>query len=74
MYIVNPAVIPKGKKHPCNKRVADFLIYKKQLPLLARVGEVWYFAKTEALEEALKALPFWLKLVEKGGSHIDRKT
>jgi hypothetical protein len=72
MYIVNPETIPKDKKYACGNLTAKFLIYQKNLPLLSRVGKVWYFAKTEALEEALKALPLWLKLMEKGGSHIGK--
>ena len=68
MYVVNPETIPK--KYACSKTVAHFLIYQRNLPLLSRAGKVWYFARTKALEDALGALPFWLKIMEKGGSYI----
>jgi hypothetical protein len=72
MYIVNPETIPKDKKYACNNLVAKFLIYQKNIPLFAREGKTWYFARTEILREALKELPFWLKIMEKGGSYIDK--
>jgi hypothetical protein len=63
MYITNPETIPK--KYACKKHLARFLIYNKNLPLLAREGNIWYFAKTTALEKALEEVPIWISVSEK---------
>jgi hypothetical protein len=62
MYIINPEKVPKFETFKCTRLLAEFLIYKKHLPLFAREGSrLFLFAKTEALENALKETPFYIK-------------
>jgi hypothetical protein len=61
VYITNPEVIDKNKIYFCNGIIGEFLIYQKNLPLFCKKGRLFGFSKTDALEKALKELPFWLK-------------
>jgi hypothetical protein len=62
MYITNPEKIPKFETFKCGRLLAEYLIYTKHLPLFAREGSKFFlFAKTEALENAVKETPFWIK-------------
>lgn len=64
MYITNPESIPKNKIYFCNGIISEWLIYQKKLPLLCKNGRQFGFMKTDALEKALKELPFWLKVTK----------
>ena len=52
-------------RYRCNKILADYLIYKLHLPLLAVKGKNYYFSDTPLLQEILRHLPLWLKLAKK---------
>ena len=62
MYLMNPEVIPKEKIFYCNGILANYLIYTCNFPLFAKKGREYGFARTEALEEILEKLPFWLRV------------
>ncbi len=63
MFITNPEKIPKAKMYLCNETVAMWLIYKKHLPLFSLKDGVYGFAKTEALDNALKDMGIVLKVL-----------
>jgi hypothetical protein len=65
MYIKNIENFGKDKLFSCKKQLAIWLQEKHKIPLLAKDGNVYYFAKTEALAEALKKLPLPMKLFMK---------
>jgi hypothetical protein len=65
MYITNPEVVSEDKIYWCNGVISEWLIFQKHLPLLSKKGRCFGFAKTEKLAEALKDLPFWLKIAKK---------
>jgi hypothetical protein len=46
----------------CNGLIANWLITNAKLPLMARNGRDFMFAKTEALEGVLKKIPWWMKV------------
>jgi hypothetical protein len=58
----NPEVILD--KFECNHIVANWLIYKKHLPLLGLKNQVYYFAKTDELKKAMKEMPIYVKMME----------
>ena len=62
MYILNPKNIPKNRMYVCNGLIANWLITNAKLPLMARNGRDFMFAKTEVLEGALKKIPWWMKV------------
>ena len=45
----------------CNKKVANYLI-KNKIPLLLKKNGVFYFAKTEQLNDVLDKMPWHKKL------------
>lgn len=61
MYINNPEVIKDLYK--CNEIVAHWLIYHG-VPIFSQDKYYCYFSKTELLEEKLKNLPLWLKILQ----------
>jgi hypothetical protein len=63
VYITNPDKLPQDKIYWCNGIVAEWLIYEKHFPLLSKDGRRFGFAKTEKLENVLKDLPIWLRVV-----------
>ena len=65
MYIVNPEKLDKDTVYICKKAEASWLVLTKRLPLLARKGDDWYFAKSERLTEALKEVPLHIKIARK---------
>jgi hypothetical protein len=62
MYIVNPEKI--NNKIECNKLVAKYFL-ERNLPLLSRKGNTYYFANTDLFKEILSLSPFWVKLAIK---------
>jgi hypothetical protein len=60
--ILNSEMISNKKKF--NKKVAFWLMYEKHIPLLSMdsTGEIYWFAKTELLEQAEREMPLLLKL------------
>jgi len=60
----------KEKFFYCIKVLGNWLIYKAHLPLFGRTKDDMYiFARTEKLQEALDEAPFYLKAINdlKGG-------
>jgi len=64
MYVTNlEDSIDESKLYHCSGVVANYLIYTANIPLFGRAKAGGYlFAKTKKLEEAIKTLPFWMKL------------
>lgn len=52
-----------GNKFECNKKVADWLVYKNGLSILSidRKNKLYYFAITDKLKEAIDNMPLWFK-------------
>ena len=67
MYIVDidNSSIPEEKIYKCGSVVKDHLIMKCNLPLfgITKSGR-WCFARTQKLEECLRELPLYLKIIE----------
>ena len=66
MYVVNAHELSEAELYECNAIIANWLIYDKHLPLFSRNNEKrkFYFAKTEALEKALKEMPFYYNIAK----------
>lgn len=60
MYVVNPETIKN--KYKCYKIVAEYLMHTCNIPLLCKLDNTYYFMDTSELEEALKTIPFWIKV------------
>ena len=63
MVVINPEVFDKDKIYWCNGLVSEWLIYTKHLSVFCIKNKKYGFVKTPELEEALKDLPFWLKIM-----------
>jgi hypothetical protein len=63
MFIKNIDKMDQDKLFRCNSFIANWLIYKKHISLMGRNDDVWYFAKTKELEEALKDKNIILSIV-----------
>lgn len=66
MYVVNPEEIDVSKLYLCNGVIANWLIYEKHFsPFGQNENKTgWYFAKTEKLDEALKELPMYYRVMK----------
>lgn len=53
------------KSFKCKKKLADYLIYEKHLPVLNVDEDYYYFVDNNLLKEALKGLPLWMKIANK---------
>ncbi len=58
MYIVNPEVI--GHKIKLKKIFAQYFI-NKDIPLLSKRGEYYYFADSVLFRNEFENAPFWIK-------------
>jgi hypothetical protein len=58
--INNPESI--ANKYRCNKIVANYLMYQKQLPLLALKGGKYYFTYDSKLFDIITRFPVWVKV------------
>lgn len=47
----------------CKKKIADYLIYEKNLSVLDVDNDYYYFNDNELLKEILKNAPIWIKLL-----------
>ena len=61
--ITNPESIKNT--YICNKIVADFLIYKRNQPLLSVKDGKYYFTLTHRLGMIIKQFPLWVKVASK---------
>jgi len=59
--ITNPEIIQD--KYVCNKRIAEYLVFKCSLPLLGVNKNCYYFANTDKLKDAVKNIPLGLKIL-----------
>lgn len=50
------------KTYRCRRNVANFLVYKKHIPILSFDDEYYYFADNEDLEFSLKEVPMIAKV------------
>lgn len=62
MFIKSNAL--DSKKYRCKKPVANWLVYKKHLPVFSFEGEYYIFIKTAEFEKAIKELPFYLRILQ----------
>ena len=60
MYIINPEKI--SNKVKCNKIAAKYFL-DRNIPLLSKQGNTYYFVNTELFKEVLESAPFWVKLL-----------
>ena len=60
MYIINSEAIENKKGF--GKLVAKYIM-EKNIPLLSKKGDIYYFAETELLAEVLENAPAWIKLL-----------
>lgn len=65
MYISNSGVL-KGKKYECGKTIGKYLI-KMGIPLLSKTDNTMVFSNTKRLQKAIDEMPFYLKILVKGG-------
>jgi hypothetical protein len=54
-----------SNKYRCGKKMANYLIYERNFPLLGISGKNYYFADTCVLREVLKQTPIWIKILNK---------
>jgi hypothetical protein len=59
--ITNPSIIKE--KYKCNKNIANYLIFKCNIPLLGVDKDYYYFANTDKLKECVKNMPLGLKIL-----------
>jgi len=59
MYVLNPEKIEH--KIGFKKNISDYL-QSHGVPLLATEGDIYYFASTDRLRDALKSAPLWVKI------------
>lgn len=59
--IINPASI--DEKYECGRIIMEYLVYRCNIPILGFEGDRFYFAKTHKLEDSLKRMPFYLKIL-----------
>ena len=50
-------------KYKCSRLIMEYLVYQCHLPVLSVDADSFYFAKTNALQEALKKMPFMYKFM-----------
>lgn len=62
MYIVNPQSV-KNKK--AFKGLVAKYILDQNIPILSQDGDIYYFADSGLLEEALSYAPLWVKVLMK---------
>ena len=56
--------VPEIKKFKCKKILANYLIYKKGIPLLFIDDNFYYFVDNDKLRKILLCLPVWLKILK----------
>jgi hypothetical protein len=49
----------------CSRRVMNYLVYERHLPVFGMQEHFYYFAKTDELEKALNEMPLYLKIINK---------
>lgn len=52
-----------SRKFKCKKKLAQYLIYNKKLPILSVDEDYYYFLDNEVLQKALESTPFWIKIL-----------
>lgn len=50
-------------KYVCSKRIAEYLVFKCNLPVLGIGKDCYFFANTAELKECIKNIPFGLKIL-----------
>jgi hypothetical protein len=58
MYIINPESIKD--KFECKYLVAKYLMIKHKIPILSRKDDIYIFANTKNLRDALDKAPIWI--------------
>jgi hypothetical protein len=48
----------------CTPFIGRYLVNERSIPVLSIDGSKWYFSKTDLLEEVLKSMPFYLKVLD----------
>jgi hypothetical protein len=59
MYITNPEKITNKVK--CNGLVSKYFL-ERNIPILSREGNNYYFSDSELFREVLSFAPFWVKM------------
>jgi hypothetical protein len=45
--------------------LADYLVYQYSIPILSVDGDIYWFTDNDLLQEVLKQIPFYIKLLSK---------
>ena len=53
------------KTFKCKEKLAEYLMFEKHFPIFDIQDEYYYFVYTDLLEEVLKGLPLWTRIVNK---------
>ena len=61
MIIDAPEFMPTFE---CKKILAEYLMYKKNIPLVSVSGNLYYFVDNALLKEVLEGLPLWIKILK----------
>ena len=64
MFIINPESL-KQPTFKCKKTLGQYLIYHCKIPVLSIQNNIYFFAKTEELQNKLDKLPLIIKLFYK---------
>lgn len=59
--IINPEIF--NDTFRCKKIVANWLMYKKHIPLFGLNNGYYYFARTYINMKVLNKLPWWIRLL-----------
>jgi hypothetical protein len=62
MYVINPDREQLNSWFKCKRRVGEFLVNEKKMPLIHRSKGYYYFVETEELKNIIKEVPLWMKL------------
>lgn len=63
MYVVNADELDISKLYHCSGIVANHLIYDAHLSVFGRCNKGgYYFVRSDKLREALKNMPYWMKV------------
>lgn len=61
MVIINPDDLDI-KTYRCNKKIADWLMYKRNILLFGKKDDYYYFLVNDDLENSLKVMPIMMRI------------
>jgi hypothetical protein len=64
MFILNSNSKILENAYKCNEKLAKYLIYDCNIPLLAIDKDKYLFSRTKQLDNVLNNLPLWIKILK----------